>query len=189
MKKNARCRHRPSRLSILRLAALCLILTAAGCGPSAVRLDENLAGPGLAADPAAISLGVARIAKTPMTFAGKGFAPREKVMLVLHGADAATREIMVPLGFGTSDGQGRFAIEVEKQMKIANLLNADVVFGEKGPIVMVSGPPVPAGAYTVKATGYQSNLEAVCALTLTEASIGDRFKDRIARMMGKIAAE
>ncbi len=189
MKKNARCKHRPSRLSILRLAVFCLVLTVAGCGAGSVRLDETSAGPQLAADPAAISLGVAKVAKTKMVFVGKGFAPQEKVMLVLHGADAATREIMVPLGFGTADDRGRFAVEVEKQMKISNLLNADVVFGEKGPIVMVSGPPVPAGAYTVKATGYQSNLEATCALTLTEASLADRVKDRIARMLGKIASE
>ncbi len=189
MKNNARFRHRPSGLSILRLAALGLLLTAIGCGRPSVRLEETLAGPQMASDPAAISLGVAKIAKTKMVFVGKGFGPQEKVMLVLHGADAATREIMVPLGFGIADDQGRFTIELDKQMKITNLLNADVVFGEKGPIVLVSGPPVPAGAYTVKATGYQSNREAVCALTLSAPSLVDRIKDRIARMMGKIALE
>ena len=84
---------------------------------------------------------------------------------------------------------GRFTVTVEKKMKIFNLLKADVTFGEKGAIVLVSGPPVPAGAYTARATGYASDRQATCAVTLAPPSFFDRVKDRLAMALGKIERE
>ena len=170
-------------------AVLALLSLAAGCGGPVHRLDETLAGPQLVVNPDVLRLGVAKVLKTDIVFSGAGFSPEEKIMVVLRGDDPGTKDAVVPLGYGTADARGRFTVTVEKKMKIYNLLNADVTFGEKGAIVLVSGPPVPAGDYTARATGYSSDRRAACTMTLAPPSFFDRIKDRIARMLGKIESD
>lgn len=174
------------RTVVVLFPMLVAMILAAGCGGPVHRIDDALSGPQLVVNPDTLRLGVAKVLKTEMVFSGAGFSPEEKIMVVLRGDASATKGVVVPLGYATADAKGRFTVEVEKKMKIYNLLNADVTFGEKGAIVLVSGPPVPAGAYTARATGYQSDRQATCALSLFPPSLFDRVKDRIARMLGKI---
>ena len=174
---------------VLTLGLSGLILFSTGCSGPSHRLDASLSGPQLVVNPDTLRLGVAKVMKTVVVFEGMGFEPAEKVMVVLTGSQAANRDMVIPMGFGAAGPQGRFAIEVDKKMKIYNLLKADVTFGEKGAIVLVSEPPVPAGAYEAKATGYKSGQSATCRLTLAPPSFVDRVKDRIARLLGKIEME
>ncbi|MBI9087409.1 MAG: hypothetical protein JEZ11_27715 [Desulfobacterales bacterium] len=189
MNHSHRILHRSIVIFIFGLALSGLILTTTGCSGPSHLLDAGLSGPQLVVNPDTIRLGVAKVMKTVVVFEGMGFEPEEKVMVVLAGTETANREVVVPMGFGVADPQGRFTIEVEKTMKIYNLLNADVTFGDKGAIVLVSDPPVPTGVYEAKATGYQSSRSATCRLTLVPPSFIDRIKDRIARMLGKIEME
>lgn len=177
---------RACRSVVFLFLSLIILGLASGCAGPVHRLDDALAGPQLVVNPDTLRLGVAKVMKTDVVFSGAGFSPEEKIMVVLRGNGPATKGVVVPLGYGTADAEGRFTVSVEKKMKIYNLLKADVTFGEKGAIVLVSGPPVPAGTYTARATGYRSDRQAACALTLAPPSLFDRVKDRLARMLGKI---
>ena len=77
-----------------------------GCGGPVHRLDDTLAGPQLVVNPDTLRLGAAKVMKTDIVFAGAGFSPEEKIMVVLRGNDPATKGAVVPLGYGIADDGG-----------------------------------------------------------------------------------
>jgi hypothetical protein len=54
-------------------------------------------------------------------------------------------------------------------------------------IIIVTEPPIPAGDYTARAVSMDSDKIAVCKLHVKDPSFGDKFKDWMGGLMGKIA--
>lgn len=189
MNPTGRYVHRFVAAAAVMLFCACFTLAAAGCAAPSRRLDAGNASPQLIVNPCEITLGVARVLATPMVFEGMGFEPEERVMVVFTDGEPVQPDRLIPLAFGAADSEGRFAIEVKKTMKIYNLLNAEVTLREKGAVVVVSGPPLPAGRYTAEASGYTSGRSATCPLLLRPPCFWDRLKDRIAEFLGKIERE
>ncbi len=167
------------------------IMLSIGCSSGSKSLkafDENIKNPQLIVAPETISLGVATIMGTDIIFKGRGFGPKEKIMLVLRGIDEKNKEVEITLGFGKTGEDGNFTEEVDKMSKVFNILRADAEFlPDDKKVLLISIPPIPGGIYEATAVGNISDRKAKCTLTFQDPTIMDKIKDFVGRVfLGKM---
>lgn len=186
-----------------------------GCGLRGPNtLNPAIAGPQLVVNPGKVSLGIAALVGTNIIFEGSGFQPGESVFISLAepgGAEAVaisriknpdgTYTMVTPARSGgpeviAADAKvgrdGTFKTSVSTLTKVTGILKADMdieTFSEDAEYrqsIVITREPIPAGVYTVRATGMLSDLTAETTLTINAPSLTDRFKDWIGKKLGKI---
>jgi hypothetical protein len=170
-------------LLLLLLAALVL----PGCAGAPKGFDPGIKGPQMVADPCTVRRGVVNMLKTPLVFRGQGFQPEDSVFVTLMGVKKGDKVVDIPIADAEVDKAGSFTAKVGTIAKVSELLNAKLGSNAKMEnIIVVSGPPIPAGVYTVRAVSMESDKKAECRLKVAGPFFGDVFKDWIGRVTGKI---
>lgn len=168
-------------------ACLVFIFIFLGCGAAPKGFDPGIRGPQMIVEPGEISLGVAKLTKTPIVFKGKGFQPEDSVFITLIGVKKKGETVDVPIADGNVDKNGYFAAKVGTLVKVGEILRARIGSNKKMEnIIVVSQPPISPGTYTARAVSMESNKIAVCKLVIKAPSFGDRFKDWMGVRLGKI---
>lgn len=174
------------RLSVCT-AVFCLFFTF-GCSTPPKVLDRSFSGPQLVANPQVIPLGVAKLMDTNIVFEGSGFKPDDTVFISLVGP----KDVNPSLILTKVKKDGTFRAEVgqsslAKLAKVTGILRANIVTNEKfEPVVVLTQPTIPAGAYKAKATSLFSSLTAEVPVTVAAPTFLNRMMDGIADMLGKI---
>ncbi len=179
------------RMVKIGLIFVVTIMLSIGCssGPKSLKVfDENIKNPQLIVAPETISLGVATIMGTDIILKGRGFGPKEKIMLVLRGIDEKNKEVEITLGFGKTGEDGTFTEEVDKMSKVFNILRADAEFlPDDKKVLLISSPPIPGGIYEATAVGNISDRKAKSTLTFQDPTMIDKIKDFVGRVfLGKM---
>ena len=158
-----------------------------GCASAPRDFDPNLKGAQLIVDPECISLGVARVLGTPISFKGKGFKPGDSVFISLLGVEKGGKKVDVPLADAAVDKDGSFVAKVATLSKVTEILRADMGSNAKNEnIVIISKPPIPEGTYTARAVSMESDIKADTTFTVKGPSVGDGIKDWLGGLTGKI---
>jgi hypothetical protein len=159
-----------------------------GCASAPKTLDPAVSAPQLIVNPEAISLGAANLLGAKIVFEGSGFKPNDSVFVALIGSDGAE---MAAIADGKVGADGKFTAAVDTLAKVTGILKGTVSGkykkdGSYDQYVVLTGPPIPAGIYTAKATSMLSSESAETKLIIKEASIGDSLKDWLGKRLGKI---
>jgi hypothetical protein len=166
---------------------LMIVLMLASCATAPKEFDPNVSGPQVIVEPDSVSMGVATLTKTPIVFRGKGFQPEDSVFITLQGVKKGDQMANVPIADAEVDKNGNFTASVSTLMKVTEFIRGQLGTGKNMEnIIVVTQPPMPAGAYTAKAVSMDSGKKAECKLTVREPSLMDRFKDWMGVQMGKI---
>ncbi len=169
------------------LVSLVFIFMFSGCAVSPKGFDPKIKGPQMIVEPGEISLGVAKLTKTPLVFKGKGFQPEDSVFVTLIGVKKAGKTVDIPIADGNVDKNGFFTAKVGTLVKVGEFLRARIGSNKKMEnIIIVSQPPISPGTYTARAVSMESDKEAECNLEVKAASMGDKFKDWMGVRLGKI---
>lgn len=169
-------------------------LNFAGCSHTEKAFNPDISGPQMICEPDVVRLGVAKVMDTQFAFRGKGFQPEDSVFISMLGVKKGDKKIDIPVFEGEVDKNGCFEIKTKPgydpaglTFKIGILLRAKTGSNEEGEtILVVSEPPIPEGAYTMKAVSMESDKKAECSLMIKGPSFMDRIKDWIGGLMGKI---
>lgn len=159
-----------------------------GCASAPKTLDPAVSAPQLIVNPETISLGAANLLGAKIVFEGSGFKPNDSVFVALIGSDGAE---MAAIADGKVGADGKFTAAVGTLAKVTGILKGTVSGkykkdGSYDQYVVLTGPPIPAGTYTAKATSMLSSETAETKLIIKEASIGDSLKDWLGKRLGKI---
>jgi hypothetical protein len=179
-------RLRKFRLSVFTVVAF--VIFTLGCSTPPKMLDRSFSGPQLVVNPQVIPLGVAKLMETDIVFEGSGFKPGDTVFVSLVGQ----KDVNTSLILTKVQADGTFRAEVgqsslAKLAKVTGILQANIVTNEKfDPVVVLTRPTIPAGAYTVKATSLFAPLTAEAPVTVAAPTFFNRVMDGIADMLGKI---
>ncbi len=159
-----------------------------GCAGTPMKFNPDSTAPQLIVDPPSIRLGIARLLNsTQLVFQGQGFHPGDSVFINLVGVEKDGETTDVPIAEAVVEADGRFTAEVQKLVKITELLRGDTELDDQMEMyVLISRPPLPAGTYTVRAESMESDKKAECQLVVKDPSLGDRFKDWVGGLLGKI---
>jgi hypothetical protein len=169
------------------LVSFVFIFMFSGCGVAPKGFDPEIKGPQMIVEPGEISVGVAKLTKTPIVFKGKGFQPEDSVFITLIGVKKNGETLDVPVADGDVDKNGCFAANVGTVVKVSELLNAKIGSNKKMEnVIIVSQPAISPGTYTARAVSMESNKIAVCKLVVKAPSMGDKFKDWMGVRLGKI---
>lgn len=169
------------------LVSVVFIFMVTGCAAPPKGFDPKIKCPQMIVEPGAISLGVAKLTKTPIVFKGKGFQPEDSVFITLIGVKKNGKIVHVPIADGNVDKNGCFAAKVGTLTKVSELLRARLGSNKKMQnIIVVSQPPISPRTYTARAVSMESDKIAVCKLVVNAPSTGDSFKDWMGVRLGKI---
>ncbi|OHE21465.1 MAG: hypothetical protein A2Z43_05320 [Syntrophobacterales bacterium RBG_19FT_COMBO_59_10] len=174
------------RLSVF--TAVVFLIFTLGCSAAPKVLDRSLSGPQLVMNPQVIPLGVAKLMDTNIVFEGSGFKPGDSVFVSLIGKN----DVNTSLVLAKVEQDGTFRAEVgqsslAKLAKITGILRANVRTNEKfDSVVVLTGPTIPAGAYTARATSLLSPLTAEIPVTVAAPTFLNRIVDGIGGILGKI---
>lgn len=173
---------------IIAVFLMGFLLITAGCGHVPMQFDENAAGPQIIVEPPVISTGIAKLVNdTALVFKGKGFTPGDAIFINIEKLETAEPVGPLFIADATVQEDGTFSTEVEKIVKINELLRANLGLNdEMERIIVVSKPPIPEGIYTVNAESMKADNTAQCQLIVEDASCGESFKDWLGGILGKI---
>jgi hypothetical protein len=172
----------------ISLVLLGIIFTIFSFASSQKTLAPSVSGPQVIVAPDTIRLGVAKLMSTNIVFEGAGFKSGDSIFITLLGPN----ETKVIVAEAQIKPDGSFRAEVgessgSKLTKAMEILRAEIAFNEKfESVVVISQPPIPEGAYTVKVTSMLSDRTAETNLIVKGPSIIDRLKDWIGKVTGKI---
>jgi len=170
--------------SLLVLSGILLI---SGCSEPAKTLDKGVKGPQIIVNPGTVRLGVAKLRATKFVFSGSGFEPGDSVFINLLNVPVNGKKADIAIASADVEEDGTFHAEVGTLTKVSDFLRAKIGSNEKMEnIIIITGPPLPAGTYTTRAISMLSDRKAECALDVTGPSLIDRIKDWIGVMLGKI---
>ncbi len=169
------------------LVSVVLVFMISGCAVAPKGFDPKIKGPQMIVEPGEISLGVAKLTRTPIVFKGKGFQPEDSVFITLIGVNKNGKTVHVPIADGEVDKKGSFVAKVSTLVKVSEFLNARIGSNKKMEnIIVVSKPPISPRTYTARAVSMESDKIAVCKLVVKAPSGGDKFKDWLGVRLGKI---
>ena len=169
------------------LISVFIVLVLVGCAAAPKGFDPGVSGPQMIVDPAAVSLGVATLTKTPVFFRGKGFDPGDSVFIKILGVKKGGKSVDIPVADGNVDKDGLFTAKVGTLVKISEILRAKLGSNKKMEnIIIVTQPPMPPGVYTARAVSMESDKTADCKIEAKSPSLMDRFKDWMGGLLGKI---
>jgi hypothetical protein len=173
-------------LTAVFLIAACGVLLISGCS-QVKALDKSVTAPQLIVNPETVRLGVAKMKDTSLVFSGSGFEPADSVFINLLNVPVDGKKENLSIAAGEVGKDGTFDAKVDLLTKVSDFLRADVGSNEEmETIVIVSRPPMPAGAYTARAVSMLSDKTADCTLVVKEPSLIDRIKDWLGVKLGKI---
>jgi len=163
-------------------------LISMGCSAVAKqKFDPGASGPQMIVEPAAISLGIAKLTSTPVAFRGKGFEAEDSVFINLLNVEKNGKTVNVPVAEAEVDANGNFTAKIGKLVKISELLRAKLGSNKKmETIIIITQPTIAPGTYTARAESMVSDRTAECKLVIKKPSIFDRIKDWIGGLLGKI---
>jgi len=171
-------------VSLLALSGAFMIL---GCAGAAKTLDMNVKGPQMIVNPQTVRMGIARIIDTNIVFSGAGFEPGDSVFIELLEVPMNGEKGNIAVSEGNVGKDGTFHAPVEKLTKIYDLLRASLGTNKKGENApVITGPPIPPGIYTARATSMLADIQAECTLEVKGPSLFNRIKDWLGVKMGKI---
>lgn len=187
---NIRVNTRSGRVLATALVIMTgLIMIGAGCATAPPTPSSSGREPVVMTRPDTIRLGVARLVNaTDIIITGYRFEPQDSVFIRMTPVDGELDgEAGLILADAVVDETGHFKTEVEKLVKITDLLRADVALNEDMEnYIIIDGPPIPVGTYRLVAESMESGKTASCLLEVKGPSWGDRFKDWLGRRLGKI---
>lgn len=159
-----------------------------GCASTPKTLDSAVSAPQLIVNPESITLGAANLLGAKIVFEGSGFNANDSVFVALIGPDGAEGAAIADGKVGTD---GKFTAAVGTLAKVTGILKGTVSGkykkdGSYDQFVVLTGPSIPAGTYTAKATSMLSDKTAETKLIIKEPSVGDGVKDWLGKKMGKI---
>jgi hypothetical protein len=174
-------------LTIISLLILSSILLISGCSEAVKTLDQGIKGPQIIVNPGTVRLGVAKMKGTKIVFSGSGFQPGDSVFIKLLNVPVNGKKADLSVAAADVEKNGTFNAEVGILTKISDFLRATLGSNEKMEnIIIVTNPPMPAGAYTARAVSMLSDKKAECTLNVKGPSMIDRLKDWIGTLLGKI---
>ncbi|HDH87960.1 MAG: hypothetical protein JRF08_08115 [Deltaproteobacteria bacterium] len=174
-------------LTIMSLLILCSVFLTSGCSKAVKTLDQGIKGPQIIVNPGTVRLGVARMKGTKIVFSGSGFEPGDSVFIKLLNVPVNGKKVDLSVAAADVDKNGRFNAKVGILTKISDFLRAKLGSNEKMEnIIIVTKPPMPAGAYTAQAVSMLSDKKAECTLNVKGPSLIDRLKDWVGTLLGKI---
>ncbi|MFH1083467.1 MAG: hypothetical protein ABIL06_24850 [Pseudomonadota bacterium] len=169
------------------LFCLLLVFLFAGCANGPGKFDPNVKGPQMVVEPEMLTLGVATVTGTPLTFRGKGFQPGDSVFVELLGVKKEGGVGNVPIGDADVDKNGEFTATVSTLSKVTELLRASLGSNAKmETTIILTQPTIPPGVYTARAVSMEFNDKAECKLDLKAPYSWDKFKDWLGVKTGKI---
>jgi hypothetical protein len=172
---------------VVSLFALGGAFLISGCAGSPKTLDMSVTGPQMIVNPQAVRLGIARIIDTNIVFSGAGFKPDDSVFIELLDVPVNGEKRDLAIAEAEVGKDGTFHAAVGKLTKISDFLRASLGTNEKGENApVITGPPMPPGIYTARATSMLADTKAECTLEVKGPSLFDRIKDWLGVKMGKI---
>jgi hypothetical protein len=122
--------------------------------------SQAIAQSSLKAEPAVVELNPGALAAAKLI--GSGFKAEDRIVIVLAGADKGKD---VPVATAEADAAGLF----EAKMDMLSILQGIFHFRFKeGKLVPdPNNPPLPPGVYNLKASSWDSGLEAACNFEIT----------------------
>jgi hypothetical protein len=174
-------------LTIISLLVFFTIFLVSGCLEAVKILDQGIKGPQIIVNPGTIRLGVAKMKGTKIVFSGSGFQPGDSVFIKLLSVPVNGKKADLSVAAADVGKNGTFNAEVGILTKISDFLRAKLGSNEKMEnIIIVTKPPMPAGAYTARAVSMLSDKKAECTLNVKGPSMIDRLKDWLGVKLGKI---
>ncbi len=171
------------KTGLVLLSCFSILVGCSSTLPMPDSLYPGYSGPQIGVTPAAIRLGIASLIKTQVVIVGTGFVPGDSVFVDMMSAED-TPAIKIPIDAAEVDETGQFTIEVSKEVKALEILKLDIDPSNLTPIVVRD--PIPTGTYILKAVSVDSDRKAECIINVEDPSRGDRLKDKIGMLLGKI---
>ena len=177
-------------LAIIFLIAACGVFLISGCSQPVKALDKSVPAPQLIVNPDTVRMGIARIIDTNIVFSGAGFEPNDSVFIELLDVPMNGKRNNLAIADSNVGKDGTFHASVGKLTKISDFLRASLGTNKKGENApVITGPPMPPGTYTVRATSMLADKKAECTLEIQGPSLFDRIKDWLGVKLGKIIKE
>jgi hypothetical protein len=174
-------------VTVVSLLVLSGAFMISGCAGVAKTLDMSVKGPQMIVNPQTVRTGIAKIIDTDIVFSGAGFEPGDSVFIELLKVPMNGKNGNIAISEGNVGKDGTFHAPVEKLTKIYDFLRASLGTNKKGENApVITGPPIPPGIYTARATSMLADIQAECTLEVKEASLFNRIKDWLGVKMGKI---
>lgn len=174
-------------LTIISLLIFSSIFLISGCSETVKTLDQGIKGAQLIVNPGTVRLGVAKMKGTKIVFSGSGFEPGDSVFIKLLNVPVNGKKVDLSVAAADVEKNGTFNAKVGILTKISDFLKAKLGSNEKMEnIIIVTNPPMPAGAYTARAVSMLSDKKAECILNIKGPSLIDRLKDWLGVKLGKI---
>jgi hypothetical protein len=172
---------------VISLFALSGAFLISGCAGTAKTLDMSVKGPQMIVNPQTVRTGIARIIDTNIVFSGAGFQPDDSVFIELLDVPVNGEKRDLAIAESEVGKDGTFDAAVGKLTKISDFLRASLGTNKKGENApVITGPPMPSGVYTARATSMLADRTAGCTLEVKGPSLFDRIKDWLGVKMGKI---
>lgn len=140
------------------LVTLMLGMVVLGCARPAEAPEKPTAS--LTVSPSSVELSMAMV-KQKITFTGTGFAPGDRVSIVLVSAWEGKD---VDIATATADENGTFTTEIPTTTKMMEILH--IVAPGWPPPFPEGTPPLAPGVYTAKAISWDSDAVATCEFEL-----------------------
>jgi len=174
-------------LTIISLLIFSSIFLISGCSETVKTLDQGIKGAQLIVNPGTVRLGVAKMKGTKIVFSGSGFEPGDSVFIKLLNVPVNGKKVDLSVAAADIEKNGTFNAKVGILTKISDFLRAKLGSNKKMEnIIIVTNPPMPAGAYTARAVSMLSDKKAECILNIKGPSLIDRLKDWLGVKLGKI---
>jgi len=174
-------------LTIISLLIFFNIVLISGCSEAIKTLDQGIKGPQIIVNPGTVRLGVAKLTKLKIVFSGSGFEPGDSVFIKLLNVPVNGKKADLSIAAADVEKDGTFNAKVGTLTRVSDFLRAKLGSNEKMEnIIIVTNPPMPAGAYTARAVSMLSDKKAECILNVKGPSMIDRLKDWIGTLLGKI---
>jgi len=179
-----------TKILLTLLAVLAgLVIIGAGCATAPTMTPPPGDDPAVQVQPQTIRLGVARLVNdTDIVIRGYRFAPEDSVFIrMTPAAEESFTEPDLVIADAVVDESGRFQAEVENLVKVTDFLQADLGLNkDMEKYIIITGPPIPTGTYRIIAESMESGKTAAGQLEVKGPSVGDRFKDWMGGLLGKI---
>jgi hypothetical protein len=186
LKKEGTMEHKKA-LTIISLLIFFNIVLISGCSEAVKTLDQGIKGAQIIVNPGTVRLGVAKMKGTKIVFSGSGFEPGDSVFIKLLDVPVNGKKVDLSVAAADVEKNGTFNAEIGILTKISDFLRATLGSNEKMEnIIIITNPPMPAGAYTARAVSMLSDKKAECTLNVKGPSMIDRLKDWIGTLLGKI---
>jgi len=174
-------------LTIISLLIFFNIFLISGCSEAIKTLDQGIKGPQIIVNPSTVRLGVAKMKGTKIVFSGSGFQPGDSVFIKLLNVPVNGKKVDLSVAAADVEKNGTFTAEIGILTKISDFLRAKLGSNEKMEnIIIITNPPMSAGAYTARAVSMLADKKAECTLNVKGPSLIDRLKDWLGVKLGKI---